>query len=400
MAGKRKWFVAVIASMLLAGAGAAAWWVTAPVSTEYITVQKEDAIETLLAAGKVVGEATIPLSFAQAGVVGEVLVEEGELVEEAKVLLSLESSRFANLVSQRQNALARGKVSLERLQNEELAGAREQLNLAISQQQHAETVYLRNLELFREGVISTAELEAAEQSLEQATSNLELSKITLQGLEDTSLRLARLEVEQAEVLLEEAKMQLADTYLHAPLTGTVISLDVNSGEYVQPGQPLLKLIPKTDFTYVEVEVDEDLSGRIMVGQEGIVSASASPGKHYQATVSRVAPAIDAARGTFTVRLTLEEEVPSLLPEQAVFAEIITGKRDDALILEQRLILREAGRMFVYTVEDDQARRRELVTEDLGNGRMAVLEGLEAGERVLTSLELRDGQRVQLRQERE
>lgn len=393
---RKKWLSAALLVLVLVGAGLA-WWNLSPVQTDYITVQKGDAVETLLAAGKVVGESTIPLSFSQAGTVAEVLAQEGTFVEKGQLLLSLENSRVLNLIRQRENALARGQVSLERLQTEEIARAEETVNQAELQHLYAEELYQRNNELYREGVISTAELEQTEQSLEQALSNLAQARITLQGLQSTSLRLARLDIEQTDVLLADAKLQLEGTFLRAPLAGMVIRSGVSLGEFVQPGQPLLYLVPEAEFTYVEAELDEDLSGQVTLGQEAIVTASALPGKQFKAQVSRIAPSIDASRGTFTVRLALEEQVPALLPDLAVFAEIITGRRQGVLILDQRFLSRDDGQIFVLTPENEQARRRELVTEDLGNGRVAVLEGLEEGDRVLTALELRDGQRIRLLQ---
>lgn len=391
---KRKVLPVTLLLLLLAGAGLA-WWNLSTVTTGYVKLQRGDAVETLLAAGKVVSEATIPLSFTRAGLVAEMLVQEGDLVEEGDLLLTLENSREHNLIKQRENALARGRVSLERLRSEETASAAETVNQAKLQQNYAEEVYERNLELYQEGIISSTELEQAEQSLKHAASTLALAEITLQGLQNTALRLARLEVEQAEVLMEEATLQLEATFLHAPQSGKVIRSLVNRGEYVQPGQPLLQLVPAADYTYVEVEVDEDLSGRVMLGQAGIITVSAFQGKEFGAKVSRIAPSIDASRGTFTVRLTLDEHVPSLPPDLAVFAEIITGQSTNVLILEQRYLSRDGDKTYIYTLENEQARQRELLTENLGNGLVAVLQGLEEGELILTALELRDGQRVRL-----
>ena len=390
----KKWLPIVLLIILLVSAGLY-WWTISPVSTGYITVEKGDAVETLLAAGKVVGESTIPLSFTQAGIVAEMLVQEGALVEEGQILLSLENSRAVNLIRQRENTLERGRVSLERLRTEEIVRGEEMVRQAELQYLYAEEIYQRNEELYQEGIISVVELEQAEQALEHASSDIALARITLQGLQSTSLRLARLEIEQTEVLLEEAKLQFEATFLRAPLRGTVIRTAVNRGEYVQPGQPLLQLVPEAEFTYVEVELDEDLSGQVALDQEAIVTAGALPGKQFGAQVSRIAPSIDASRGTFTVRLTLEEQVLPLLPDLAVFAEIITGRRQGILTLQQRFISRDDGRTYVYTLENDQARLRELITEDLGNGQVAVLQGLEEGDRVLTALDLRDGQRIRL-----
>ncbi len=220
-----------------------------------------------------------------------------------------------------------------------------------------------------------------------------------QGLVDDlrgdSLDLAELEKLQAQTWLEEAELAYEQTYLKSPLDGSITRVVASPGESLQSGQEVLTLIPEAEVTYVEVQVEEDLTGRIVPGQEAVVTTTAYPDQHFSASVSHVSPGIDAARGTFNVRLELDRLVPELVPDLAVFAEIIIDFREESMILEQRYVYGTDGERFVYAYRDGRVYTREIEVESLGNGYLAVRDGLEPGDLILTNPDLNQGQRVRL-----
>ncbi|RQD77122.1 MAG: HlyD family efflux transporter periplasmic adaptor subunit [Candidatus Syntrophonatronum acetioxidans] len=167
------------------------------------------------------------------------------------------------------------------------------------------------------------------------------------------------------------------------------------GAYAQPGQEIITFIPQAETNYVEVQVDEDLTGQIVPGQEAVVTTNAFPEEEFLARVYRVSPGIDPDRGTFKVRLELEEFNEELVPDLAVFAEIIIGSREDSIVLQQRYLYQQEGVSFVYSIEEDRAISREVAVEEIGGGLALVKEGLEQGDIILTSLGLNEGQRVRL-----
>ncbi len=239
------------------------------------------------------------------------------------------------------------------------------------------------------------ELEQAERSLEVARSNVSLAQSALDSLTGEMLKLAELETAQAEFLLEEAELAYAKTYIKALSDGHITKIHVSPGEFVQPGREILTLIPLAEVTYADVQVDEDLTGRIVPGQEAMITSTAFPGETYPASVSHVAPGIDAARGTFKVRLALDRLVPELVPDLAVFAEIIIERRKPSIVLEQRFVYRQEGKSFVNTTRQDRVYALEIQSDNLGNGFVLVREGLEPGAVVLTNMNLQEGQRVRL-----
>jgi multidrug efflux pump subunit AcrA (membrane-fusion protein) len=110
-------------------------------------------------------------------------------------------------------------------------------------------------------------------------------------------------------------------------------------------------------------------------------------------VERIAPIVDAQRGSFTVRLALERSEPDLLPESSVSVQVILGEIAGAILLEQRFIVREGGGAFVFVAEDGRAKRIPVTVRDLGNGLYDCRPGLDEGRIVLLPQGLKDGLKV-------
>jgi len=434
------------------GAGLALWSMFSAAASGYVEAEKTESRETVLATGKVTGKHVIRLSFTGSGVISELMVDEGEAVEQGQILAVLDNENEKNRIVQRQNDLEIAATQLKKTQTTDYKQALEELKQAQNREKDArleyeqsrerievrpeeelkqarlaldsaQKQYQRQLQLYQEGIISSSELEEVEKKLQLAESNLALAESDYQGrhleleqaqsslevaqsnvavaqglvddLRGDSLDLAELEKLQAQARLEEAELAYEQTYLKSPLDGSITRVAASPGEFLQSGQEVLTLIPEAEVTYVEVQVEEDLTGRIVPGQEAVVTTTAYPDQHFSASVSHVSPGIDAARGTFNVRLELDQLIPELVPDLAVFAEIIIDFREESMILEQRYVYGTDGERFVYAYRGGRVDTRELEVESLGNGYLVVREGLEPGELILTNPDLTQGQRVRL-----
>lgn len=230
--------------------------------------------------------------------------------------------------------------------------------------------------------------------------HVSLARSALSDLEGEALKMASLEKEQAEALLTETELAYEKTYVKAPHSGYLSRLQASSGAFVQMGQEVMTLIPEAKVSYAEVQVDEELTGRIVPGQETVVTSAAFPEKQFPAVVSRVSPGIDAERGTFQVRLEMDRLAGELVPDLAVFAEIEIGRWEESIVLEKRYVFREDGQSFVFTEQEGRVHRQVVEVFEVGSGFVLVEDGLEPGAVVLTSLDLSEGQRVQLAAEEE
>lgn len=419
----------------------------------YLTMQLEEAVETILVSGRVIGDGAVPLSFERSGRLQEVVVEEGDEVQSDELLALLDDEEAENLVKQSENQLLSAENALERLQNRDLPQARENLtqaekraeiavsnfesaeeNLDAAQEHLAEaereetdarSFFEEQEKRYAEGEISSSELSEAEEELNLAAAELDraeaekvrmarevetlarerdiaLSQVrtaqnVLEGLENEDVRQAELTITQAENQLEQARLELDKARLEAPFRGVISSLSAITGQYVSTGEEICMIIPMASKTYIEAGVDEEFAGRVERGQEAIISSAAFPDKIYHGQVERVSATIDPDRGTFQVRFVLDQFEPDLLPDLAVSAEVVTTRTEQSLILEQGYTFRENEQVYVFIENDSLVEKRPVEIEDLGRGIFLIKEGLSVGDKVLTDLDLEDGQRIRLRE---
>ncbi len=447
-----KRLVIVLVVVVIGGSAAWAWWYFSAPRVSYLTVQLDEAVETLLVSGRVIGDGAVPLSFERPGQILDVKVQEGDRVEEGDVLVNLDKQQAQDLVLQSENELDSARLALDRLKNRELPQARENLARTSRQAELADSVYRETLEdkyepsqelltraeedeqearsrfdekekLYNDGEIEIEELREAGAEWDQAKAELavrqeeekaiarEVEKLkterdiaasqtrtarsVLDGLEDEDIRQARLNIAQAENRLEQARRDLDKAGLRAPFDGLITDVAANTGQYINTGQEILTLIPNPGQTYLEAQVDEEFTGEITPDQAALIKSSAFPDQVFEGKVERVSPTVDPSRGTFTVRFVLDQYEPDLLPDLSAGIEIVTERDDESLIIEQGYTIRENDRLYVFVADNGTARRREIKIEDLGQGNFMVTEGLSPGDRVLQDTGLEDGQRIRL-----
>lgn len=216
-------------------------------------------------------EVTVAISAPVEGLLDKVLVDRGDLVKVGQVLATLESS------VERANVMA--------------AETRAQQDAAIKTAQarveFGERRYLRTLELFQKEIVSTKEMDEAETG--KVLAELEL----LQAQENQRL---------AELELERARAALGLRTVQSPVTGVVVERLLSPGEFAKQA-PILKLA-QIDPLRVELIAPVALFGRIRVGMPAEVTPEAPLQGVWPARVKVVDPVVDAASGTFGVRLEL------------------------------------------------------------------------------------------------
>jgi RND family efflux transporter MFP subunit len=210
------------------------------------------------------------------GLIERVAVERGEAVKKGQVLVTLESGpERAALAVARQRAEAVGQVK----------SAEARLDLAVKKERRAE-------ELARQNFISPNALEEARTERSLAESDLKVAR--------ENQRLAELEVQRATEVLNMRT-------LRSPVNGVVVDRYLKTGEFATANvkDPILK-VAEIDPLNVEVILPASLYGSIQQGDRAEVSPE-TPQQKFVARVKVVDRVINAASGTFGVRLELPNE---------------------------------------------------------------------------------------------
>ncbi|HWB40236.1 MAG TPA: efflux RND transporter periplasmic adaptor subunit, partial [Gemmatimonadales bacterium] len=259
-----------------------------------IAVERRDIVVSAQASGTIQPDTVVEVKSKASGEILDLRVETGQLVKRGALMVRVDPRNPRNLLAQAQADL---DVAEARLTN------------ATSQRRRAD-------ELFKSQSITEQEHENA--LLDFAN--------------------ARAEVVRARVAVDDAKNQMDDTNVLAPITGTIIEKLVERGQVISSptrdvggGTVLLKM---ADLGLVQVRtlVDETDIGKIQIGQRATVTVDAYPNRPFEGTVLKIEPqAITEQNVTmFAVLVRIDNRAGLLRPGMNCEVEIHVGQREDVL----------------------------------------------------------------------
>jgi membrane fusion protein (multidrug efflux system) len=205
----------------------------------------------------------------------------------------------------------------------------------------------------------------------------------------------RFEFEAAKAAWELAKLELSYTTITAPISGVIAERMAKPGNLIPLNAPVYRIVDNSHLEAV-LNVPEREMATMKAGLPIRMMVDALAGKVFEGTVGRISPVVDAQTGTF--RVVGEFRGQALLrPGMFGRLSIVYDERASALTVPRIALVEGSGETAVFVVEDGKAVRRVL---RLGyvNGEFAeVLEGLEAGEQVITQgrVAVRDGAPVEV-----
>ena len=257
----------------------------------FFTQDKKEGNDFIKVSGNI--ETTeVNVGFKVPGRIVSLSVQEGDWVENGKVLAKLDDEDLRNRFELAKATLNSAQAKLSKLlagsRPEELREAEAVLFQAKSDLENKQAHYERMKPLFERGVIPKENLDNAEAgykiakaSFQKATENYLLVK---EGPRKEDIEDARAQVEQARASLKLAETQLSYTVLHSPLSGVVLVKASEMGEVVNPGTSILTLADLGNVWLKAYIPETDLS-KVKWGQEVIVTTDLRPKKEYKGKIS-------------------------------------------------------------------------------------------------------------------
>jgi HlyD family secretion protein len=359
----------VIALVITALLGLGFYWFSRPkpipVVLKEVTEGKVEATLANTRAGTIEACQRTKLSTIIGGRIEYLGVKEGDKVKKGQLLLKL-----WNDDQQAQAALSQTQIVLAGKRSEEVCIA------AVNAEKEAK----RQAELRARGFVSSSREEVARTDAE---------------VRRAACNTAKADVAQAEAKFKATKVEQGRVALYAPFDGTVAKIVGELGEYSTPSPPGVPTPPAIDLIddsclYVKAPMDEVDAPKITAGQTVRVTLDALPGKMLPGKVRRVAPYVSAVeKQARTVDIEVDFDQPEaagkLLVGYSADVEIILAGRDKVLRIPTAAI-QEGGRVLLFNADSSKLEARQIKT-GLSNWEYTeVLEGLKAGDRIVTSLE--------------
>ena len=358
----------LISLLILAALAAAFWWFSRPKPIAVVAREIDRGkVESSIAntrAGTVEACQRTKLSTIVGGRIEVLNVKEGDRVSKGQLLMKL-----WNDDQQAQSTLAMTQV----------ATAQQRVNEACLQAANAEREAARQTALREKGFISTSREESARTEAQARRAGCEAS---------------RADVAQFQARVAATRVEQGRTSLYAPFDGTIAKIVGEIGEYSTPSPPGVQTPPAIDLIddsclYVKAPMDEIDAPKIKIGQTVRISLDALPKQSFPGTVKRVAPyvsAVEKQARTVDIEANFDkpEDAGKLLVGYSADIEVILAVRDDVVRVPTSALL-EGGRVLVAGA-DGKLEERKIKT-GLANWEFTeVTEGLNAGDRVVTSLE--------------
>ena len=342
---------------------------------------------SVTANGYVVARTRAAVSSKVPGRLAYLGVSEGSAVREGEVIARLENGDYEAQVAEASANLESSRAQLVEAQ-------------ADRDQQERDANRLRGIRRQNPQLVSQQEVDAAETRVATA---------------DARLKAAQARITASEASLRFARVNLANTEIRAPFTGTVLRKEAEVGEVVAPsvGGGLTRgaVVTMADLRSLEVEVDvnEAYIARLRSGQRARITLDAYPDTSFAGHVRQVVPTADRQRATVQVKVAIDDRDARILPEM--------GARVDFLEAEARLagapvsgvaatprirvpaaVVREVnGQSIVWLVRDGKLESRTVQAGPVSGGFREVRSGLAGGELLLSGgVDVpRDGMRVKL-----
>lgn len=211
---------------------------------------------------------------------------------------------------------------------------------------------------------------------------------------------ANYQAARADVAQQQA--QLDKKTIRAPFDGVVGLRQVDLGEYIAVGTPIVEL-NMLDPIYVDYSVAEKQLDQVQAGRQVEVRVAAFPERAFDGVIEAVAPTVDESSRTLDVRAKLTNSERLLRP--GMFADVRTLAPDSVSVPtlpRTALAFNTYGDYVFKIVENDQgqaiAQRTQVSIGRLRGDQVEITQGLEPGDRVVATgqLRLRDGQPIQIK----
>ncbi len=330
---------------------------------------------------------TVQLSPLEAGIVERIVAEEGEQVRRGDVIVELSNNNLSMQILQseadlaeKQNILRNTLISMEQ---QRLTLRQEQLQLDLEVQRKRRT-FEQNDELYRNNLLARETWLQSKEDYELSLRRREL--IMERQRQDSLYRTNQVVQMESDLNSMSRNMQLIrqrvdNLKVKAPIDGEVGMLDVVLGQSISSGASIGQVNDLSAFK-VTVQIDEHYIDRIV---RGLRASFERQDHNYQMTLSKVYP--EVREGQFRADFIFSGDIPdNIRSGQTYYMNLQLGQSSDALLIPRGAFYQTTGGAWVYVLDasGERAYRRMIRIGRQNPQYYEVVEGLQAGERVITS----------------
>ncbi len=404
---------------------------------DVVTIQRSTLIATVSATGSIAPEKSSDLGFLTSGNLAQTFLKQGETVKAGQAIAKLDTKELELQLAQAEANLNLAQSKLDQLKRggtdtavaaaqanvtsaqsaydkllhpdpNDVKMARSDLDKAKAALDQAQAAYDRiggasnpNIGLLPQSLqlqqatddyqkalaAYNAKFTPSDSQLKAAQAQIQTAKDQLARLSPTGddLAQAQANVDASRAARDLAKQRVDEGTLYAPFDGTIVTMDLNPGEAVQLGKPVVT-VADLQHLQIKLNIDETDIPHVALGQTAALDLDAFPGQNIQGKVVDIAPGAQTVQGVVNYEVRIEVQ-PSQVPLKSGMtanASIEVLRKDNVLLVPNRAIRASNNKRLVTILENGQPKEVP-VTLGLSNDQETeVLSGLNEGQQVLTT----------------
>jgi len=374
-ARRRRWVLGAAVLFLLVVA--VRWRGTGPAPPPFhtVAVRRGAIVDSIVATGRIEPRTKVDVKAKVNGIVTRLPVDAGDPVSEGQVIAELDKEVAEARVKEARASLLAARAGAEKVRVEVTSAERDYSGRELGRQRA----------LQQGGIISARELEKAKLDFDLAETRF--------GSARANLQVAEADVAKAEAILDQAENELRYATILSPLTGVVLSRDVDVGAGVSAvgssagfGTSIMR-IGDTGRLHVVGQVDEVDIGRVALGLPARIRVESFRGRVFPGAVTKIAPQGNEKDKVvnFEVEVEVTGDAGGLKPLMTADAEVVIAEKSDVLLVPQAAVVREGEKTLVERPSGRSPQDRERVPVVLGiaNGSDAeVVSGLAEGDLIV------------------
>ncbi len=330
-------WLALIALIAAGGFGAFKFFTPRSVKPQYLfaSVERGDLTLQVAASGTLAAVTTVQVGSQVSGNIAELYADYNSEVKKGQLLARLDPALFQAQVEQQEANVSTAEANLNS-DSAAIASAKANLEKAKVDVLDKQRKLKRTGELFREDLATRDDLDTAQAALDAALATQRASEAQIESAEAGKIA-DQARLNQARASLDSAELNLAHTIITSPISGTIISRNVDKGQTVAASfsSPTLFQIGE-DLTKMQVNtnIDEADVAKLHTGMKAVFTVDAYSGETFSGVLSQVRLAASTVQNVVTYNAIIDVSNPQLRlkPGMTATVKILIQKVDDVLML--------------------------------------------------------------------
>lgn len=353
-------------------------------------VERGNITKSVVATGKVEPIAKVEIKSKANGIIKDLKVQIGDLVQAGQVLAELDKENLEARVRETKAAFIGAESNLKAAQAQLEKNKVEAEGPDVP---FAKRNFERSEKLLKDGVLPQQSFEDSRSAYELAVNRQNVARAQL-AVSDAKVAQARAEVAQAQAAVDRSVEELNYATVRSPIRGVVLSRDVEIGSPVSSilnmgaAATLVMVLGDISQVYVRGKVDEADIGVVKMGQPSKIKVETFKDKVFEGKVTQISPlGVDKDNVvTFEVKVSINNPGGELRANMTANAEIVLEEHKDVVLVPESAVVYDAQRNAAVefpSPTNPKGKEKKPIKVGISNGtRTEVLEGLKEGEKVI------------------